>query len=275
MPHNLHVFMISISYNIPLYFKYLTHLNNYVHYLVDNIVKNLEIFQIALNLVGSASIASQLHYSDYDFNCKIKVRKQTLIFNEFKKILSYSNDKLYFIEFKIEYNNDTKLKINDPSMIRLRMFKNIKFVKIDYIVFLDYVFKEVSIMYIFKNKKETDTDRIQTLRNDYDDLMAKGESFKALKRLFSIYKIKKDYINLKTLTSLFNSNIGKIYEMNSNLKTIQLLKTIDQQDNDDDDLTQKRIHSNLKFLRIDPDDDLNKIIKENDKILNNITVLKK
>ena len=154
------------------------------------------------------------------------------------------------------------------------MFKNIKFVKIDYIVFLDYVFKEVSIMYIFKNKKETDTDRIQTLRNDYDDLMVRGENFKALKRLFSIYKIKKDYINLKTLTSLFNSNIGKIYEMNSNLKTIQLLKTIDQQDNDDD-LTQKRIHSNPKFLRNDPDDDLNKIIKANDKILNNITVLKK
>jgi hypothetical protein len=68
--------------------------------------------------------------------------------------------------------------------------------------------------------------------------------------------------------------MGKIYEMNSNLKTIQLLKTIDQQDNDDD-LTQKRINSNLKFLRIDPDDDLNKIIKANDKILNNITVLKK
>ena len=59
--------------------------------------------------------------------------------------------------------------------------------------------------------------------------------------------------------------------MNSNLKTIQLLKTM----HDDDDLTQKRIHSNLKFLRIDPDDDLNKIIKANDKILNNITVLKK
>ena len=126
-------------------------------------------------------------------------------------------------------------------MIRLRMFKNIKFVKIDYIVFLDYVFKEVSIMYIFKNKKETDTDRIQTLRNDYDDLMVKGENFKALKRLFSIYKVEKDYINLKTLTSLFNSSIGKIYEMNSNLKTIQLLKTM----HDDDDLTQKRIHSNL------------------------------
>ena len=64
--------------------------------------------------------------------------------------------------------------------------------------------------------------------------------------------------------------MGKIYEMNSNLKAIQLLKTMH-----DDDLTQKRIHSNLKFLAIVPDDDLNKIIKANDEILNNITVLKK
>ena len=241
---------------------------------IYDIIKNLEIFETKLKLAGSASLMSQRYYSDYDFNCNIKKQKQSPIFNEFKKILSYVNDKLYFIEFKIEYIDGTKLKINDPSMIRLRMFKKVKFVKIDYIVFLDYVFKEVSIMYIFKNKKETDTDRIQTLTNDYDDLMVKGENFKALKRLFSIYKIKKDYINLKALTSLFNSKIGKIYEMNSNLKTIQLLKTIDQQDNDDD-LTQKRINSNLKFLRIDPDDDLNKIIKANDKILNNITVLKK
>ena len=239
-----------------------------------DIAKNLEIFETKLKLAGSASLMSQRYYSDYDFNCNIKKQKQTSIFNEFKKILSYVNDKLYFIEIKIEYDDGTKLKITNILMIRLRMFKKVKFVKLDYIVFLDYVFKEVSIMYIFKNKKESDTDMIKTLRNDYNDLMVKGEHFKALKRLFSIYKIEKDYTNLKTLTSLFNSNIGKIYEMNSNLKTIQLLKTIDQQDNDDD-LTQKRIHSNLKFLKIDPDDDLNKIIKANDKILNNITVLKK
>ena len=156
---------------------------------IYDIVKNLEIFETKLKLAGSASLMSQRYYSDYDFNCNIKKHKQSPIFNEFKKILSYSNDKLYFIEFKIEYIDGTKIKINDPSMIRLRMFKKVKFVKLDYIVFLDYVFKEVSIMYIFKNKKETDTDRIQTLTNDYDDLMVKGEHFKALKRLFSIYKI--------------------------------------------------------------------------------------
>ena len=72
---------------------------------------------------------------------------------------------------------------------------------------------------------------------------------------------------MKKLTSLFNSNLGKIYEINSNLKTILLLKTMY-----DDLLTMKRIDINLKFLKIDPNDDLNKIIKENDKVLNNITV---
>ena len=72
---------------------------------------------------------------------------------------------------------------------------------------------------------------------------------------------------MKKLTSLFNSNLGKIYEINSNLKTILLLKTMY-----DDPLTMKRIEVNLKFLKIDPNDDLNKIIKENDKVLNNITV---
>ena len=72
---------------------------------------------------------------------------------------------------------------------------------------------------------------------------------------------------MKKLTSLFNSNLGKIYEINSNLKTILLLKTIYH-----DPLTMKRVEVNLKFLKIDPNDDLNKIIKENDKVLNNITV---
>jgi len=232
-----------------------------------DIIKNLEIFETKLKLAGSASLRSMMYFSDYDFNCKIRVRKPTPIFNEFKRILSYVNDKLYFIEFKIEYNDGTKVKINDTNKMRLHMFKNINFVKIDYIVFMDYVFKEVSIMYIFNGKKEAEEDIIKTLRDDHDELIKSGERFKALKRLFSIYKIQKDYPNMKKLTSLFNSQLGKIYEINSNLKTILLLKTMY-----DDQLTMKRIDINLKFLKIDPNDDLNKIIKENDKVLNNIAV---
>jgi hypothetical protein len=232
-----------------------------------DIIKNLEIFETNLKLAGSASLRSMMYYSDYDFNCKIRVRKQTPIYNEFKRILSFSNDKLYFIEFKIEYIDGTKIKLNNVTDIKLSMFKNISFIKIDYIVFLDFVFKEVSIMYIFKENDMDTDDVIKKLTDDYSELINNGEKFKAMKRVFSVYKIQKDHPNMKKLTSLFNSNLGKIYEINSNLKTILLLKTMY-----DDPLTMKRIDINLKFLKIDPNDDLNKIIKENDKVLNNITV---
>ena len=232
-----------------------------------DIIKNLEIFETKLKLAGSASLRSMMYYSDYDFNCKIRVRKQTPIYNEFKRILSFSNDKLYFIEFKIEYIDGTKIKLNNVNEIKLNMFKNISFIKIDYIVFLDFIFKEVSIMYIFKENDMDTDDIIKKLTDDYSELIDNGENFKAMKRAFSIYKIQKDYPNMKKLTSLFNSNLGKIYVINSNLKTILLLKTMY-----DDLLTMKRIDINLKFLKIDPNDDLNKIIKENDKVLNNITV---
>ena len=231
-----------------------------------DIIKNLEIFETKLKLAGSASLRSMMYYSDYDFNCKIRVRKQTPIYNEFKRILSFSNDKLYFIEFKIEYIDGTKIKLNNVNDIKLNMFKNISFIKIDYIVFLDFIFKEVSIMYIFKENDMDTDDIIKKLTDDYSELIDNGENFKAMKRAFSIYKIQKDYPNMKKLTSLFNSNLGKIYVINSNLKTILLLKTMY-----DDLLTMKRIDINLKFLKIDPNDDLNKIIKENDKVLNNIT----
>jgi hypothetical protein len=43
----------------------------------------------------------------------------------------------------------------------------------------------------------------------------------------------------------------------------------------DDELTKKRIDINLKFLRIEPNSDLNELIKTNDETLNNITVTKK
>ena len=149
----------------------------------------------------------------------------------------------------------TKIKLNNVNDIKLSMFKNISFIKIDYIVFLDFVFKEVSIMYIFKENDMDTDDIIKKLTDDYSELIDNGEKFKAMKRAFSIYKIQKDYPNMKRLTSLFNSNLGKIYEINSNLKTILLLKTMY-----DDPLTMKRVDINLKFLKIDPNDDLNEII---------------
>ena len=143
------------------------------------------------------------------------------------------------------------------------MFKNIKFIKNDYIVFFYFVFKDISIINNFHNIKEDTPTKLQRLKANYDELVKEGDMYKSLKRLFSIYKIKKEYPKLKQLTQLFNSDIGKLYETNSNLKTIQLLKTMYH-----DIQTKKRIDINLKFLKIDPKENLEQLIKENDIYLN-------
>ena len=106
-----------------------------VNSYINDIVKNLTFKNNKLKLAGSASLASQRYYADYDFNCNIKTRKQTVIYNEFKRILSYTNDKLYFLEFKIEYLDGTKLKLNN-NYIKLSMFKNIKFIRLITLYFL-------------------------------------------------------------------------------------------------------------------------------------------
>ena len=129
--------------------------------------------------------------------------------------------------------------------------------------FFDFVFKDISIIYNFNNIKEDTPTKIERLKADYNELVKEGDTHKSLKRLFSIYKIKKEYPKLKQLTKLFNSNIGKLYETNSNLKTIQLLKKMYN-----DIQTKKRIDINLKFLKIDPKENLENLIKENNIYLN-------
>ena len=211
-------------------------LNSYIYYIVKKIkFKNYKIY-----IAGSAKLESQRYFSDYDFNTKIlKHYKPTTIYNEFIKILS--NDDLYFLEFKIEYLDGTKTKIFDVSKLKRNMFKNINFIKLDYVLWHDYHFKELSIIYTF-----TQTEiNIEDIKNDYKELIEEGNNYKALKRLFSIYKITNNKIEAVKLTQFFNSKYGKLYELNSNLKTILLIKDVE-------DLEQK-IDIDLKLLKLNPE----------------------
>ena len=60
-----------------------------------------------------------------------------------------SHHYMYFIELKIEYIDNTNLKIYDISKLKKGMFNNIKYVKIDYVLWFDYVFKELSIISVY------------------------------------------------------------------------------------------------------------------------------
>ena len=64
------------------------------------------------------------------------------------------------------------------------MCKDIKYVKTDYVLWNDYHFKELSIMYIFRSTKYS----VEDIKVDYNELINEGNYYQALKRLFSIYK---------------------------------------------------------------------------------------
>jgi hypothetical protein len=164
---------------------------------------------------------------------------------------------MYFIELKIQYNDDSKTKIHDVSKLRKSMFKDIKYVKIDYVLWMDYHFKEVSIMYIFRRTKYS----VDDIQADYDELIKEGNYYKALKRLFSISRMTKDKKQGVKLSHFFNST--KLYSINSNLKAIQLMK----QSYDTKDV-QKKIEINLKLLKIPHNENIDELIKSNDEILN-------
>ena len=59
---------------------------------------------------------------------------------------------------------DTKIKIYDKR-IKQAMFQNIDYVKIDYMLWFEYQFKEVSVIYSFCNVRKTVFD----IKNDYDE----------------------------------------------------------------------------------------------------------
>ena len=227
-------------------------LNSYIY----DIVKKLKYKNYKINLAGSAKLQSQRYFSDYDFNTIIKRKyKPTTIYNEFVRILA--NTDLYFIEFKIEYLDGTKKKIHDISKLKKNMLNNINYVKIDYVLWFDYHFKELSIIYVFNQTKFN----VDDIKQDYEDFVSDGNNYKALKRLFSIYKITKNKIEAVKLTKFFNSKYGKLYELNSNLKTLLLIKDVKE--------FKQKIKINLKFLKLNPDVNINEEIVKNDLILNN------
>ena len=160
------------------------------------------------------------------------------------KILNDKMNGLYFIELKIEYKNGKKKKLYNTSELKTSMFKNIDFVKIDYIIHYNNMFKELTIMYVFNYVKQSKDDMIAQIQESYHELKDDGNYYKALKRLYSIFKIKRNYKKLITLTKFFN-NTGEMYQIVSNLKTLKLLEN-----HYNDIMTKKKVLINLKDINV-------------------------
>lgn len=200
-------------------------------YSQKNIRKLLKILSFNKNiiqLVGTGSMQSQWYPADFDFLSIIHNKLNDYqTYQEFKKILNNINKEpnLYFIELKIQNKNGEKHKIYKIDEFDENFFdKNyddikLELIKIDLIIFLEGKFKEVSIIYFFDDKPLDINSYITSLLKDQKDFYNEGQFYKSLKRLLVATKympvIDKNLII--SITQLFNSMTGKLYQIKNEL----------------------------------------------------------
>lgn len=184
--------------------------------------------------LGTSSFKTQQFFSDYDLLSPISNRNLSAqkICDELKRILKSINDMddIWFIELKIQNTDGSKEKFFPQDISPLdcgkvaKAIKTIDYIKIDAVIFIRDTNKltELSIIYAFQDVP-ADEILIKTISEDYKHYKSAGNPYKALKRLFSVYRIDGNREKMVELSSLFNSNTGKLYSLSSNLKAVKLI----------------------------------------------------
>jgi len=184
--------------------------------------------------LGTSSFKTQQFFSDYDLLSPISNRNLSAqkICDELKRITKSINDMddIWFIELKIQNTDGSKEKFFPQDISPLdcgkvaKAIKTIDYIKIDAVIFIRDTNKltELSIIYAFQDVP-ADEILIKTISEDYKHYKSAGNPYKALKRLFSVYRIDGNREKMVELSSLFNSNTGKLYSLSSNLKAVKLI----------------------------------------------------
>lgn len=219
---------------------------------IKNLINIFEFKDELIQLKGSSSMKILNFFADYDFFVMIKHKwSKKEIYSEFNLILRkiLENINCYFIEFKLQYINGKKYKWFYDDIFKYEEFNklfndNVDFCKIDIVYYSENRFIESSCIYKFGDNRLSVNEYISMLNDDIKTLKTENNYFKILKRLFSIYKIKKDNNKLILLTNFFNSEYGKKYKDINNINAIELLSN----HYNNDSLTKKRIELNLNEL---------------------------
>lgn len=245
-----------------------------------SVIKLLQFHQI--EIIGSAQNTDIKYPSDIDLQESITT-EQTFddIYNFFVNIFKKAKEdkRIYIIDFKCGFHDGRPVRWNYENLIEgyqmigeykltfQQALSQMSTIKIDVISLERGRYVEYSNNYYFffekynhKNKKDTLKKEVENaLLRDFEHLMKEGKRYKALKRLYSYYRIKGIYRKKQQLENLFNSEIGRISKMKSSLETIDLVlnQTFRRPD-------KKDIINNLKLIQYhlpDYQNELNKIMK--------------
>jgi len=234
-----------------------------------------------VRLVGTGSMASQYYPADFDFLSQIKDKySYSQVYKNFKNIFKKisQSPNLFFIEFKLQKlakkgKDPEKHKVFNMNEINEKFFEayfdeNIELCKIDAIIYLNNdAFKEVSCIYFFSNKPLIMDEYIQALLDDQKHYYDDGKYYKSLKRLMlsAKYKEPSDKNLIITITSLFNSYVGKLYELDNQIQAAIIFMNKYKDKN-----AQQRIKYFIRSIGLGDmnPDKLEEVSKEYQKIIN-------
>ena len=138
-----------------------------------------------VQLLGSSSLEYVNKYaSDYDFYTSINLeRKIDSVYDFLNNVLSINDENIYFIELKFQLLNGKKKKFKTLDNLVLPDINRdeIDYIKIDYIIYNNYEFKEMSIIYDLNREVKTQEAIMKTLQNDINEYYKEGHIYKALK----------------------------------------------------------------------------------------------
>lgn len=200
---------------------------------LEPFLDDLEWGDFDIHLLGSAGLKSQHYPSDYDLYVAIKGDEQDAdddhLYRRLQKILNAArrNPDMFFIEVKIQNKDGSKRKFYETffSFGQFeRAVKELDYIKIDYVVWMEEFGKlaELSIIYSFGGDPPK-SHLIKDIKEDYEEYKKSGQTYKALKRLFSIYRLSGSKTSMVLLSTLFNSKTGELYSLLSNIRAIKLL----------------------------------------------------
>jgi hypothetical protein len=190
-------------------------------------MKKLQFGDNELGLVGTSSLKSQLYAADYDFMTKIPTIPSN-VYDIFKEIIDSMNGDLYFIEFKFQNKDGSKFKIFKDYDFTRDMWSenfdkdNIQYCKIDGIVFIEGVCKEISVIYFFGKGGISNEDYIKALLADNVTYYNEGKYYKSLKRIMVPCKLVEPQRlgAVVNISGLFNSQVGLLYQVKNQIDAL-------------------------------------------------------
>jgi hypothetical protein len=193
---------------------------------LKKLIKLLTFKNNKLELKGSSSLTSQQYFSDYDLFSIIKRPDKSEFFHFLSELLKQIDkaEDYWFLELKLQTKAGKKIRVYPESELEeaefMKVWDSLDFVKIDLVARIDGYFTEVSCIYSLSQTTPTKEDYIKSLEDDIKDLMKEKKWYKILKRKFNLYKAEGDKKEMLRLSKIFNSELGKEYQLISRLEAM-------------------------------------------------------